>query len=160
MSFVIVSAESLTRTVSDLTRIGSMINAANAAAVAPTIELTTAAADEVSEHIAALFSAHSQAYQSLSVEAVAFHNRFVQALTAGGGAYAAAESANAAALQILEQQLFGVINAPTQLLLERPLIGSGANGQTINGVGQPGGAGGILFGDGGRGGDSTAPGVA
>ena len=37
----------------------------------------------------------------------------MQALTGGAGAYAAAEAANASPLQTLEQDLLGVINAPT-----------------------------------------------
>jgi hypothetical protein len=46
-------------------------------------------ADEIDSAIAALFSAHAQAYQALSAQAAAFHQQFVQALQA------AAESADA-----------------------------------------------------------------
>src|ERR1043165_7740426 len=46
-----------------------------------------------------------------------------------------------------------LINAPTQLLLGRPLIGNGANGAA--GTGQAGGAGGILWGNGGTGGSGA-----
>ncbi|AMC77873.1 hypothetical protein RN12_2264 [Mycobacterium tuberculosis] len=51
------------------------------------------------------------------------------------------------------------MNAPTQTLLGRPLVGDGADGAS-GPVGQPGGDGGILWGNGGNGGDSTSPGVA
>ncbi|EFD43073.1 predicted protein [Mycobacterium tuberculosis variant africanum K85] len=57
--------------------------------------------------------------------------------------YASAEAAN------VEQQLLGAINAPTMALLGRPLIGHGADGAP--GTGQAGGAGGILYGNGGNG---------
>jgi PPE-repeat protein len=50
----------------------------------------------------------------------------------------------------VQQDVLGVINAPTNLLLGRPLIGNGTNGAA--GTGQPGGAGGILWGNGGTGG--------
>jgi hypothetical protein len=119
-----------------------------------------AAADEVSEQIAAIFGAHGQGYQAVGARAAAFHDQFVQALNAAGGSYAAAEAANASPLQTAEQAALGVINVPTQALLGRPLIGDGATGGTVSGVGQPGGAGGLLYGNGGTGGASTAAGVA
>nr|WP_142361277.1 PE family protein [Mycobacterium ostraviense] len=61
--------------------------------------------------------AHAQAYQALSTQAAAFHNQFVQTLSAGAASYASAEAANAA--QTLQQDVLGVINAPTQMLLGR-----------------------------------------
>jgi PE family len=50
----------------------------------------------VSAAIASLFSGHAQAYQALGAQAAAFHEQFVQALTAGAGSYVSAEAANAA----------------------------------------------------------------
>jgi hypothetical protein len=49
-------------------------------------------------------------------------------INAGAGRYAATEAANASPLQTVEQDLLGVINAPTEALLGRPLIGNGADG--------------------------------
>ncbi len=106
--------------------------------------VAAAAADEVSTGIAALFRAHGQAYQALIARAAAFHDQFVQTLSRGAGSYASAEAANA------EQTLLNAINAPTQVLLGRPLIGNGANGAP--GTGQNGGDGGILIGNDGAGG--------
>jgi hypothetical protein len=84
----------------------------------------------------------------------------VQALNAGAGAYAATEAANATPLETLQQDVLGLINAPTNTLLGRPLIGNGANGITnAQGVGTAGGPGGILAGNGGSGGNSTAIGA-
>ena len=124
----------------------------------PTTAVLAAAGDEVSAAIASLFSGHGQAFQALSAEAAAFHAHFVSTLNATAGAYTAAEAANASPLQALEplwQDVRAVINAPTDLLLGRPLIGKGTNGAP--GTGQAGGPGGILWGDGGDGG-SGAPG--
>ncbi len=86
---------------------------------------------------------HGQTYQALSARAAAFHERFVQALATGGGAYAAAEAASVSPLQ----SALDLLNAPTQALLGRPLVGNGANGAP--GTGANGGDGGILFGSGG-----------
>lgn len=84
------------------------------------MEVLAAGADEVSAAVADLFGAHAQAYQALSAQAALFHEPFVHAMTAGAGAYAGAEAADAAALDVL--------NGPFQALFGRPLIGDGANG--------------------------------
>ncbi|WP_264916932.1 PE family protein, partial [Mycobacterium kiyosense] len=95
-----------------------------------------------------LFGGHGWAYQSLSARAAAFQQEFAQLLNASADAYATAESANAA------QTLLDVVNAPTQALLGRPLIGDGANGAA--GSGANGGAGGLLWGNGGNGGSGRS----
>ena len=104
--------------------------------------------------IADLFSAEGQAYQKLSAEAAAFHAPFVQVLNGARAAYSLAEAANASPLQGIEEDVLGVINAPTQAVLGRPLIGNGTNGAP--GTGQADGAGGILWGNGGNGGSGAA----
>lgn len=103
----------------DLAGIGSALSAANAAAAAPTTAMLAACADEVSAVVASLFARHAQAYQALSLQATAFHQQFVQALTGAGGAYAAAEAVNAAVAQSVQQDVLNVINAPTQALFDR-----------------------------------------
>ncbi len=100
--------------------------------------------------ISALFGQHAQAYQALSAQATIFHDQFVQALTSGGNLYAAAES------HTVEQMVLNAINAPTQTLFGRPLIGDGANGTAENPDGQNGG---LLFGNGGNGFTQTTAGV-
>ncbi|CRH16949.1 PE-PGRS family protein [Mycobacterium tuberculosis] len=95
MSFVIVAPEALMSVASEVAGIGSALNAANAAAAAPTTGVLAAAADEVSAAMAALFGAHAQEYQRLSAQAAGFHAQFVQALNAGVNSYASAEAANA-----------------------------------------------------------------
>ncbi|ORA08484.1 PE family protein, partial [Mycobacterium angelicum] len=153
MTYVVVAPEMVAAAATDLANVGSTLSAANAAAAAPTMGVLAAGADEVSAAIAALFQAHGQAYQVLSAQAAAFQTKFEAALTAGANAYASAEAAAASPLQ----PLLDLVNAPTQALLGRPLIGNGANGGP--GTGINGGDGGLLFGNGGAGG-SGGPGLA
>ncbi|ORB61991.1 PE family protein, partial [Mycobacterium shinjukuense] len=137
---LVVAPDMVAAAASDLTGIGSTIAAANAAAAGPTTRVLAAAGDEVSAAIAALFATHAQEYQALSAQVASFHDEFVRTLNAGAGMYAAAEAANASPFQLVEQGVLDLINAPTQLLLGRPLIGDGVNGAP--GTGQAGGAGG------------------
>ncbi len=138
MSFVIAAPDLMAEASVNLSSIGSAIGAANAAAAAPTEAVLAAGADEVSAAVAALFGAHAQSYQALGAQAAAFHDQFVQALTAGAGSYAATEAASASPIQAL----LNAINAPFLTALGRPLIGNGADGAA--GTGAAGGAGGLL----------------
>ncbi|MCQ4360497.1 PE family protein, partial [Mycobacterium gordonae] len=149
MSFVVSSPDVVASAASDLARLGSTIRTANSAAAATTTRLLPAAADEVSTAVAALFGQQAQSYQALSLRAAAFHEQFVAAITSSAASYATAETANAGPLQLL----LDAINAPTQTLLGRPLIGNGAAAPA--GSGQNGGDAGILIGNGGNGGSGT-----
>jgi hypothetical protein len=162
MSFAIAAPEMMTAAASDLAGIESALSAAHAAAVTSTTQVLAAAGDEVSAAIAGLFSAHGQGFQALGAQAAAFREQFVQAVTAAAGSYVGAEAANVAALtanpaQTIQQDLLNVIKAPFLTLTGRPLIGNGANGTAAS---PNGGAGGILYGNGGTGYSETAPGVA
>ena len=148
MSFVIAAPEFVTAAASNLANVGWTISTANAAAAAPTTGVLAAGADEVSATVATLFGAHAEAYQAISAQTAAFHQQFVQLINSGAGSYAAAEAANASPLQSTQQDLLGVINAPTQAALGRPLIGNGANATAPGGNGV---AGGLLWGNGGNG---------
>ncbi len=150
MSFVSVVPDVVGASASQLAGINAALGDANSLAAVPTTRVVAAAVDEVSTAIAALFSAHGQQFQTLNAQAAAWHNSFVHTVSDAGSSYAAAEAANVLAL----------INAPTNALLGRPLIGPGADGTTnAQGIGTPGGAGGILWGSGGNGGNSTAAGA-
>ncbi len=153
MTFVLVSPEAMASAAADIERNGALLTQGNAAAASPTINVASAAADEVSTAIAALFSQHAKTYQLLAAELAAIPDRFTKTVLASANSYASAEATNAA------DALLGVINTPTQALLGRPLIGNGANGTTVNGVGTPGGDGGILYGNGGIGGQGGAGGI-
>ena len=154
MSSVIAAPELITAAATDLGTIGSTLNAAHAAAAAQTTGVLAAAEDEVSAAIAAAFSAQGQAYQALSAQVAAFHDQFVQTLTAGAGSYASAEAANVAAFTANPVQTIGqdlqslAVFSPVKDLTGRPLFGNGANG--VPGTGQAGGAGGWIIGNGGN----------
>jgi hypothetical protein len=143
----------LTSAAADLENIGSTLGAANAAAAAPTTGLAAAAADEVSAAIATLFGGFGSEYQAVNAQVSAFNQQFVQSLGSASGSYATAEAAAASVLD----PVLGVINAPTQLLLGRPLIGDGAPGTAAN---PNGGGGGLLYGNGGPGYSSATGGGA
>ena len=108
MSLLDVTPQLLASAAADLRGIGSTLDAAHAAAAAPTTGLLAAGADEVSAAVAALFSGHGQAFQELGGQAGAFHAQFVQALSSAEGAYAAAEATNASPLQAAEQAASGI----------------------------------------------------
>src|ERR1700677_3342183 len=154
-SFVNVVPEAMATASSDLTGIGRVISEANAAAAVPTTQVLAAAHDEVSLAISSLFGNYAHEFQALSAQASAFHTQFVQTLSGAAGSYASAEAANASPLQAVEQQVLGVINAPTQVLLGRPLIGNGVNGAP--GTGANGGGGGTLIRSSGHGGGAGGP---
>ena len=99
MLSVTAAPELITTAATDVANIGSTLNAAHAAAAAPTTGVLAAAEDEVSAAIAAVFSAHGQGFQALGAQAAAFHSQFVQALTGSARSYANAEAANASLLQ-------------------------------------------------------------
>jgi hypothetical protein len=101
MSSVIAAPELINTAATDLANIGSNLSAAHTAAAASTTGLIPAAADEVSASIAQLFSARAQDYQALAGRAAAFHQQFMQNLTASAGSYASAEAANASFMQPL-----------------------------------------------------------
>jgi hypothetical protein len=153
VSLLVVTPELMVSAAADLKGIGSALDAAHAAAAVRTTGLAAAGADEVSAAVAALFGGFGQEFQALSAQAGAFHQQFVQALSLGAGSYQAAEAASVSPLQTV----LGVINAPTELLLGRPLLGNGVNGTAASPNGQ---AGGLLFGNGGTGFSETASGVA
>lgn len=150
--------EALSAAAADIADIDASLRWANASAAASTTSVLAAAADEVSAAVAALFSGHGRDYQLLSAQLTAYHDQFVRTLDYSAYTYAAAEAGNASPLQTV----LNVINAPTEALVGRPLIGDGASGAS-GAMGQPGQDGGILLGNGGNGGSSSdagAPGGA
>ena len=130
-----VSPDVVAASATDVANIGATISDADAAAAALTTELVPAAEDEISAAIAGLFGTYARDYHALVAQAAAFHDRFMQAVNASARSYVAAESANAAALfQTAQQDLLGVVNAPTEALLGRPLIATGTGTPTASAV--------------------------
>ncbi|WP_293314909.1 PE family protein [Mycobacterium sp.] len=67
MSFVNATPEYISAAATDLANIGAIITSANTAASVPTSSMLAPGSDEVSASVAALFGAHSQVYQALSI---------------------------------------------------------------------------------------------
>jgi hypothetical protein len=94
---VTTQPELLAGAAGDLQGIGADMAAQNAAVAAPTTGMVPAAADEVSALTAAQFAAHATMYQTISAQAAAIHEMFVNTLCTSAGSYAATEAANAIA---------------------------------------------------------------
>ena len=156
MSNLVVAPAALASAAANLESIGSALAAANAAAAVPTTGLAAAGGDEVSAALSALFGEFGEEYQAVSLQANTFYLQFVQTLNFSSGSYVAAEAASTSVLQTVEQDILGVINAPTEFLLGRPLLGDGTAGTAAS---PNGGAGGLLVGNGGNGYSQTAVGA-
>lgn len=122
----------------------------------PTTLLVAAAEDEVSAAAAALFANYGREYQTLSVRFASLDQQFAQALNSAAASYQTAEATGASLVQTATQGVLGVINAPTEFMFGRSLIGDGADGTAASPIGEPGG---ILYGDGGNGYSQTTPGA-
>lgn len=118
MSHVVAAPDFLSTAAEDLAAMGSAVSTATAAAARSTTLLLAAGADDVSTHIAALFSTHGLQYQLASAQAAEFHELFVLTLAADANTYLTTEIANA------QRCLAGAINAPATALLEHPLLGA------------------------------------
>lgn len=151
MSFLLVEPDLVTAAAANLAGIRSALSEAAAAASTPTTALASAGADEVSAAVSRLFGAYGQQFQALNARAATFHAEFVSLLNGGAAAYTGAEAASVSSMQAL----LDAVNAPTQTLLGRPLIGTGGDGGN-GGLGAGSGAkgNGGNGGDGGKGGDA------
>lgn len=97
MSFVTAYPEVLAAAASNLQSIGTALNAANAAAAAPTTGVVPAAVDEVSMLTAAQFATHAARFQELHAKAAQIQAALSATLATSAGSYAETEAANAAA---------------------------------------------------------------
>lgn len=95
MTFVTTHPAAISAAAETLSGIGAGVSAQNSAIAAPTTTMPPAAADEVSALTAAQFAAHAQLYQSISAQAAAIHEQFVNTLGISAGSYAATEATNA-----------------------------------------------------------------
>jgi hypothetical protein len=123
MSYLVAAPEFLASAATDLSNLGSTLNEARAAAATQTTGVLAAAEDEVSAAIAAVFSAHGQGFQALSAQAAAFHDQFVQALTAGAGSYLSTEAANAYVVAAFGGGFGGIVQSVGNAVLSE-LVGS------------------------------------
>ncbi|OBG30735.1 PE family protein [Mycobacterium sp. E3198] len=114
MSFVIAAPDLVESAATSLAGIRSSLAEATATAAGPTTGIAIAAQDEVSVAIASMFGNYGENFQALSAQAQSFHHQFVSLMNAGAGAYASAETANAA----------------------QTLLGGTLDGGVVGGVGQ------------------------
>ena len=159
MPDLIVVPNVLGQAAANVDAIGASLKAAHAAAATSTTTIAVAAADEVSGAVTALFVDFGRSFQVLGSQAEAFHAEFAQVLNAATLQFVAAEAANTSPLAVVGtafNDILGVINAPTEFLFNRPLLGNGTNGTATNPNGQ---AGGLLIGNGGNGYSQTGAGL-
>jgi hypothetical protein len=92
--FVKTLPEALAAAAAQLEGIGNSFSAESAGAAAPTTTILPAAADEVSALQAGVFSTYGQLYQTVSAQAQAIHQQFVNLLGTSAGSYGETEAAN------------------------------------------------------------------
>ncbi|QLL07918.1 PE family protein [Mycobacterium vicinigordonae] len=127
MSYVVAATDLLEVAASDLAGINTVLAEAASAAAVPTTGVIPAAADEVSQALAALFGNFGRQYQLMSAQAQTFHAQFVAMMNSGAGAYVSAELANAG------QAIANAVVAPVQSLLAGGLSGGGSAGSAAGG---------------------------
>jgi hypothetical protein len=116
----------------DLAAIRSALDEVAEAVAAPTTRWAPAAGDEISAAVAALFRNFGEEYQALDAHASAFHEQFVQTLTAGASAYTSTEA-----------------NAVRTMVAATPALGLNL-GDGLGALGLSGGLGGLGVGLSGR----------
>ena len=96
MAYVTTAPAAIAAAASQLEGIGNSFAAESSAAAAPTTALLPAASAEVSALQAGVFSTYGQLYQTVSAEAQAIHQQFVNLLQSSSGSYQDTEAANQA----------------------------------------------------------------
>ena len=96
MSFVNTQPAAIAAAASQIEGIANSFAAESSAAASSTTDVLPAAADEVSGLQAGVFSTYGQLYQSVSAQAQAIHQQFVQLLNQSSGSYQDTETANQA----------------------------------------------------------------
>jgi PPE-repeat protein len=96
MSFVNTQPAAISAAATQLEGLGNSFAAESSAAASSTTDVLPAATDEVSILQAGVFSTYGQLYQSVSAQAQAIHQQFVQLLNQSSGSYQDTETANQA----------------------------------------------------------------
>lgn len=94
--FVTTVPQAIAAAATQLEGIGNSFSAESSAAAAPTTAVAPAASDEVSALQAGVYSTYGQLYQTVSAEAQAIHQQFVNLLQSSSGSYGTTEAANQA----------------------------------------------------------------
>lgn len=95
MSLLSVVPDLVTATSRNLQDIGADLRSATAAAATQTTAIAAPAADEVSSAITAVFVNSAQNFQTITAQAEAFHDNFVNLLNGSASQYVSTELANA-----------------------------------------------------------------
>src|SRR5882757_5196567 len=96
MAFVNTQPAAIAAAATQLEGIGNSFAAESAGAATSTTDVVPAASDEVSILQAGVFSTYGQLYQSVSAQAQAIHQQFVQLMNQSSGSYQETEAANQA----------------------------------------------------------------
>ena len=94
MSFVTTAPAAITAAATQLEGVGTSFATESSAAAGSTTAVSPAAADEVSILQSGVFSTYGQLYQTVSAQAQAIHQQFVNLLQSSSGSYQATEGAN------------------------------------------------------------------
>src|ERR1700761_4365376 len=96
MSLLKTQPAAISAAASQLEGVGTSFATESAGAATSTTDVVPAASDEVSILQAGVFSTYGQLYQSVSAQAQAIHQQFVQLLNQSSGSYQQTEAANQA----------------------------------------------------------------
>src|ERR1700742_2195742 len=149
MSYVTTAPAAISEAATQLEGVGSSFAAESAGAAAPTTAIAPAASDEVSILQSGAFSTYGQLYQTVSAQAQAIHQQFVNLLQQSSGSYQETEGANqagaaasslsntasSAAAQPAQGGITGAINSLTSFLSGLPLVNNSLFSAGIDEVG-------------------------
>src|SRR5271166_6061921 len=152
MSYVNTAPAAISEAATQLEGVGNSFAAESAGAATPTTAISPAAADEVSILQSGVFSTYGQLYQTVSAQAQAVHQQFVNTLQQSSGSYQETEGANqagaaasslansgtSAAAQPAQGTITDLINGLTSFLTTGPVFGllnNSASGVGIDEVG-------------------------
>jgi hypothetical protein len=96
MAYVNTTPAAIAATATQLEGIGNSFAAESSAAATPTTAIAPAASDEVSTLQSGVFSTYGQLYQTVSAQAQAIHQQFVNLLQSSSSSYQETEGANQA----------------------------------------------------------------
>ena len=165
MSYVNTAPAAIAAAATQLEGIGNSFATESTGAAAATTAVTPAASDEVSILQSGVFSTYGQLYQTVSAQAQAIHQQFVNLLQQSSGSYQETEGANqagtaasalsntasSAAAQPAQGGITGGINSLTSFLQGLPLVNNSLFSTGLDEVGNFASAESDLIGMGGGG---------
>jgi hypothetical protein len=152
MSYVTTAPAAISAAATQLEGVGTSFATESAGAASSNTAIAPAAADEVSALQAGVFSTYGQLYQTISAQAQAIHQQFVNTLQQSSGSYQETEGANqagaaanslgntasSAASSAQDQPITDLINDLTSFLTTGPLASVLNNNMSIVGLDEVG----------------------